>query len=113
MTPDEVPDELKAILDRAAGKDHSATGPVMTCFAEILTAHERMVLAKASALLMTRAQQYADTLTGPRASFRRGIEAAARRIAPKLTLAELAEAIRSGEAVVVGCDIPQDPGGEA
>ena len=38
-----VPPELAAILDRAAGREHSATGPVMTCLAEILAAHRRML----------------------------------------------------------------------
>ena len=43
MTPEEIPPRLKEILDRAAGKDHSATGPVMACLAEILTEHQRML----------------------------------------------------------------------
>lgn len=43
MTPEEVPAALKAIVDRAAGKEHSAAGPVMACVADLLTAHRRMV----------------------------------------------------------------------
>lgn len=48
MTPAEVPAEFKALLDQAAGKEHSADGPVMTCLAAILTAHRAMVLAEAA-----------------------------------------------------------------
>jgi hypothetical protein len=46
MSPEEVPPSLKKILDDAAGKAHSAEGPVMRCFAEILTHHERDVRAQ-------------------------------------------------------------------
>lgn len=40
-----VPAELKAILDQAAGKDHSATGSVMATLAQILQRHEQIVSA--------------------------------------------------------------------
>jgi hypothetical protein len=40
VTPEQVPVHLKAILDQRAGKDHSTSGAVMECLAEILTAHE-------------------------------------------------------------------------
>lgn len=46
MTPDEVPAELKEILDERAGRMHSAGGVVMTTLAEILTRHREMVLAE-------------------------------------------------------------------
>jgi hypothetical protein len=38
-----VPPELKAIVDKAAGKDHSGTGAVMRCLADVLAAHKRML----------------------------------------------------------------------
>lgn len=38
MTPDEIPANLKRILDERAGKEHSTEGPVMAALAEILTA---------------------------------------------------------------------------
>ena len=43
-----VPQNLKRIVDRAAGKEHSASGPVMACLAEVLAAHEAMVLRRAA-----------------------------------------------------------------
>lgn len=81
--------------------------------AAIMPIHEDYVRVKAAAELMARAKDYADTLTGPRASFRRGLEAAARHILPKLTPEQLAEALRTGEAFAVVCDIPEDPEGGA
>lgn len=42
MTPEEIPVELKEILDRRAGRVHSATGSVMRALAEILTRYEEM-----------------------------------------------------------------------
>jgi hypothetical protein len=36
-----IPVELKELLDKAAGKEHSATGSVMTTLAELLTIHEK------------------------------------------------------------------------
>ena len=38
-----VPAELKAIVDRAAGRDHSADGAVMACLAEVLAVHRAML----------------------------------------------------------------------
>jgi len=34
-----IPAEIKEIIDRAAGKEHSATGSVMTALAEVLTVY--------------------------------------------------------------------------
>lgn len=39
----EVPAHLRAIVDRAAGREHSTDGAVMRCLAEVLTVHERDV----------------------------------------------------------------------
>jgi DNA-binding XRE family transcriptional regulator len=44
MTPEEVPQELIAILDRAAGRQHSRTGPAVACLAEILTATQPVII---------------------------------------------------------------------
>lgn len=38
MTPEEIPQHLVDIVDRAAGKEHSRSGPVLACLAEVLTA---------------------------------------------------------------------------
>lgn len=43
MTPEEIPAELKGILDRRAGKAHSADGYVMRALAEILTRYREML----------------------------------------------------------------------
>lgn len=43
MKPEEIPAELKEILDRRAGKDHSAKGSVMSALAEILTRYREML----------------------------------------------------------------------
>lgn len=48
MKAEDVPPQLRAIVDRAAGREHSAGGAVMRCLAEVLTAHEEMVLARAA-----------------------------------------------------------------
>lgn len=42
MTGDEIPQELLSILDQAAGKTHSRTGPVVSCLAAILTRYDEM-----------------------------------------------------------------------
>lgn len=42
MTPDQIPQRFVDILDRAAGKQHSRSGPVLACLADILTAWEQM-----------------------------------------------------------------------
>lgn len=42
MTPEQIPPELKTILDRAAGREHGTSGPVMTALAEILTEWDRI-----------------------------------------------------------------------
>lgn len=39
MEADEIPDELVARLDTAAGKQHGKDGPVLAALAEILTMH--------------------------------------------------------------------------
>jgi hypothetical protein len=43
MIASEIPQELVDILDDAAGKKHSRSGPVLTTLAKILTRHEEMV----------------------------------------------------------------------
>jgi hypothetical protein len=43
MAPDEIPQELIDILDKAAGKEHSRQGRVVACLAEILTRYEKML----------------------------------------------------------------------
>lgn len=48
MTADEIPPELKAILDRAAGRVHSQNGKVMTALAEILTEYDKIVEKRTS-----------------------------------------------------------------
>lgn len=42
MTPEQIPQELKDMLDLAAGKIHSSQGSVMTCLAAILTRYDEM-----------------------------------------------------------------------
>lgn len=41
-TADTIPPELTAILDARAGKEHSATGAVRSCLAEILEEYDRL-----------------------------------------------------------------------
>jgi hypothetical protein len=41
-TADTIPPELTAILDARAGKEHSATGAVRSCLAEILNAYDEL-----------------------------------------------------------------------
>lgn len=48
MTPDQVPAELAAMLDEAAGKEHSAQGPVMGALAAILTKYAELLLHEAT-----------------------------------------------------------------
>jgi hypothetical protein len=43
MQAADIPQELKDILDRRAGKIHSAEGRVMQTLAEILTLFEEMI----------------------------------------------------------------------
>lgn len=47
----DVPAHLRAIVDRAAGREHSAGGAVMRCLAEVLAVHERDVLRRATAAI--------------------------------------------------------------
>lgn len=42
MTPEEIPQELLDILDRAAGRRHSREGSVVRCLAAILTRYEEL-----------------------------------------------------------------------
>ncbi|OLT13038.1 hypothetical protein BJF79_03825 [Actinomadura sp. CNU-125] len=72
----------------------------------VLAAHERMVREQAAREIHDRAAAYADVPTGPRASFRRGMEAAARHIAPTPTPGEIADAIRRGDAMF--CSPPEE-----
>lgn len=61
MTPDEIPADLKAILDKAAGEEHSEEGPVMACLADILTAYRRTLSGEFLGLQDQRiAQLYGD-----------------------------------------------------
>jgi hypothetical protein len=43
MTADEIPQELLDIVDSAAGKVHSRSGPVAACLAAVLTRHAEML----------------------------------------------------------------------
>lgn len=47
MRAQEVPAELVALLDEAAGREHSESGGVRTALAAILTRYREMVLAEA------------------------------------------------------------------
>jgi hypothetical protein len=49
VTPDEIPQELLDILDRAAGKTHSRTGRVAATLARILTRHDEIRTERADA----------------------------------------------------------------
>lgn len=40
--PERIPQELIDILDLRAGRQHSRTGSVVSCLAEILTAYDRL-----------------------------------------------------------------------
>lgn len=61
MTPEEIPAELKSMLDEDAGKEHSITGAVVTSLARILARHREMVLEEADdALGILRAQHVAE-----------------------------------------------------
>lgn len=70
-----------------------------------LDAHERAVREQAAREIHDRAATYADALPGYRASFRRGMLAAARHIAPTPTPQEITDAIARGDAVF--CDPPE------
>lgn len=68
MTPDEVPAELKAMLDADAGKDHSAVGAVMTSLAAILTRYRLMVYAEVDGVFksvqaLRKAERETDDVT--------------------------------------------------
>lgn len=43
MEAKDIPQELRDILDKAAGRKHSETGQVMTALAEILTRYEEIL----------------------------------------------------------------------
>ncbi|MUN41462.1 hypothetical protein [Actinomadura litoris] len=68
--------------------------------------HERQVREQVAAEILAKAEPYRDALTGPRASFRRGMEAAARHIVPAPTPQEIADAIANGGAVF--CNPPEE-----
>lgn len=44
MRAEDIPPQYKEILDRMAGREHSATGAVMQCLAEILTLFQEDLL---------------------------------------------------------------------
>jgi hypothetical protein len=71
--------------------------------AAVLDRHEAMVLERASERLMTRAEEYADASTGPRATWRRALQAAARHILHEPTPLQVVESIADGTAFVVRC----------
>ncbi|MDL4812754.1 hypothetical protein [Actinomadura opuntiae] len=73
--------------------------------------HERELRERAAGEIAAAAEPYADTRTGPRASFRRGMLAAARRITPAPTPRQILDAIAEGRAVV--CAPPDASGGRA
>lgn len=50
MTPGQIPQVLVDILDERAGKVHSATGPVMSALAEILTEYGKLQASAIPAL---------------------------------------------------------------
>lgn len=62
-----VPPRLAAIVDEAAGKEHSATGPVMACLAQVLAEHRLMIQretpADRAAVLREAADFYDQVLT--------------------------------------------------
>lgn len=72
--------------------------------AEILAPKVRELLA---AEIVAKAEPYTDAMAGPRASFRRGLEAAARHILPAPTAQDIADAITRGDAVF--CNLPEEP----
>jgi hypothetical protein len=41
VRPEDIPVEIKALIDERAGREHSADGPVMTTTAEVLTLWEK------------------------------------------------------------------------
>lgn len=88
MSPEDIPADLKAILDKAAGKEHSAEGPVMACLAEILTAHGAMVSSRVPGT--SPVPEVPESGTSLRAEVAAAIRAAVRlRIGPTaLTVAE-------------------------
>jgi hypothetical protein len=42
MTTEQIPQELIDILDERAGKQHSRSGSVVACLAEILTVYDQI-----------------------------------------------------------------------
>lgn len=46
MNAEEIPDQIKALVDERAGKVHSNAGSVMTTLAEALTVYEKELRAK-------------------------------------------------------------------
>jgi len=65
LISDEQFAELKAMLDAAAGKQHSASGAVVTSLREILVRHEQMVLdVLARRIFMGLVTPASDTQSG-------------------------------------------------
>lgn len=73
MKPEDVPQELIAILDRAAGREHARTGSVVGCLAEILTRYdelragpgrERCELLRADVAFWRDQQKFAASVAG-------------------------------------------------
>lgn len=63
MRVDQIPPELAAMLDDAAGMQHSATGSVRAALADILTRYEHMrrPAVKAAHILMAAADKLGAT----------------------------------------------------
>jgi hypothetical protein len=106
--PEELVDLFEATRAEHAGITSADIHGEYAALEAVLARHEQMVLEQASEKLMARAQQYADARTGPRATWRRATEAAARHILPPITPEQLAEAIADGSAVVMGCPALDD-----
>ena len=58
--PNVVPAEYKTMLDEAAGMDHSATGAVLRCLADILEVHEQSIRANERERIAEGFRQQAD-----------------------------------------------------
>lgn len=104
--PDVKGEDVPPQIVEAAQRGYSmhGAGLVANLIAAAWPEIERQVRTEAAAEIEARAATYADTPTGPRASFRRGMLAAARHIAPTPTPQEIADALASGH--VVFCNPP-------
>lgn len=83
----------------AEARQRTADDTVRLCEMARPGEHARQVRERAAEEIFAKAEEFTDTLTGPRASFRRGLEAAARHILPAPTPQEITDAIARGDAV--------------